>query len=284
MLSNISDISIFQVDFNQVAEKCGQKYPKNARSAAKNLWAKLKAAGGTAAADYITSPSASAAAKADTPEGSGDEAEGSAKKTLKSPAKSPAKKGTAKATPVKKGVGKTTAPKKAGEVKKTPVKTNKVKKVVISEEVAADEDEEMIDVDSSAAKKEDTEEDPEGLSTFPFSIPRILKQRVLMRLFKPPFPLRMLHQRISVRLQLCRLEFLSLHSRSLKPILQLPRTMVSRLRTIWLGRQRTITTSGTPRMLSPNRPPSVRQLREKHPRYFNQTTERSFTDLSPYTD
>jgi hypothetical protein len=149
-----------------VAEKCGQKYPKNARSAAKNLWAKLKAAGGTATAASITSPSA--AAKADTPEGSGDEAEGSAKQTLKSLAKSVAKKGTAKATPVKKGVGRTTTPKKAGDVKKTPAKATKVKKAVKSEEVAVDEDEEMIEVDSPAAKKEDTEEDPEGLSTFPF--------------------------------------------------------------------------------------------------------------------
>lgn len=157
-----------QVDFNQVAEKCGQKYPKNARSAAKNLWAKLKTAGGTAATASVTSPSAAAAAKADTPEGSDDEAEGAAKKTLKSPAKSPAKKGTAKATPAKKGVGRTTTPKKAGDVKKTPAKATKAKKVVKAEEVAADEDEEMIEVDSSAAKKEDTEEDPEGLSTFPF--------------------------------------------------------------------------------------------------------------------
>jgi hypothetical protein len=273
-----------QVDFNQVAEKCGQKYPKNARSAAKNLWAKLKAAGGTAATASVTSPSGAAAARADTPEGSDDEAEGSAKKTLKSPAKSPAKKGTAKATPAKKGVGRTTTPKKAGDVKKTPAKATKAKKVVKSEDVAADEDEEMIEVDSSAAKKEDTEEDPEGLSTFPFQHSEDTHVAVLIRGLKPPLSLRMFHQRISVRLQLCQLEFLSLHSRPLKPTLQLPRTMVSLLRTTWLGKLRTITTSGTPRMFSPNRPPSVRQLREKHPRYFNQTTERSFTDLSPYTD
>jgi hypothetical protein len=53
-------------------------------------------------------------------------------------------------------------------VKKTPTKTTKAKKEVKSEEVAVEDDEEFIEASTYIAKNEETEEDPEGLSTFPF--------------------------------------------------------------------------------------------------------------------